>query len=1156
MSIRTDSVSSAALVLSRYRPVILFAAGLAAAYGIYIFQGHLSASGSRAGSHTTLRRSNAITRGNRRVRRDTLDQGTGESNGASGQGATAVGNGGDEATQAQLEALWEDMSFGTYPVTDSTGQEREITLRLSLLPTRDQLMSEYGYDSTQAQMHYDMIEIQYLMSIAVTQPVNLSSNISVDAQVELLRGFLMRRGIREALINQVFRAFAVSSAPPRQEPEPEPEPESESEPERLQLPDTPQEQESDAPSRGPQDQGARGGQSLLHLLYHIAEDQARREGYVHRGVTCNSCGSMPIRGIRYRCANCSDFDLCENCETLQLHPKTHLFYKVRIPAPFLANPKQAQPVWYPGKPSRLPHSLPKALSQRLVKETGYENAEVDALWDQFKCLAATDWRDDPNQLRMAIDRRTFDKCFCPGNVSRIRPPQLIYDRIFAFYDVNGDGLIGFEEFINGLASLSNKNKDDRLQRIYQSYDIDGDGFIDRRDFLRMFRAYYALNKELTEEMILGMEDNDNDEINARDVIFGGQPISSIFATTMPPPMTSRYGEGKARNARGDLELVDGLGVVYESGDNTADRREVVAEAAERAVAAAATEARQGRPWPPHDPDLEVETLDLLEQAMSGAAAAVRAPSSIGDVADPVLDDEGRSDDGNSDEDDRDEANREDGGDGEVREVCSCGDAWPPKWVTSEDVKAALGPGAPKTENIRNGDDRKKVLGVAMTRLAEEEKQKRERIRRQAWEERWRRRRFYVDEEEGALPPEGYSNDDETASLHNHDGERIEANASSLASPYGSRPPSPRSRSSSKVRFRDNPTDSTHETRSNPSTSSRSIPYGERWGGYEIPEAEKDIGREILYQFTQQGLNEMLDPLFREKEDLALEVFATRYERSRYRHLCVRPEEKPPTSLEEVEAEGPPTAPRAHTPPADDPVSDAGDLLAPESSPPLAVFGPGSDSLPGDADAGSASSGSHSRSSPLEQSSFDGPLSSSTDEPASTVDIRTPKQDELPPTDKKSTVTDSFSDKQQETTSADGTAYDPTMPQFRRNSDVSTPTPVVTTTSPFHTEQSPDHSLSPAAPPIIPRHRPEPGSGNDMLGSDMPKANGVPKAPQDTQEPSASRLERLRFLNGVEDEIKERGGPGRLDFPEFRRLMDSDKGKRLGFLASWVEMASF
>ena len=39
---------------------------------------------------------------------------------------------------------------------------------------------------------------------------------------------------------------------------------------------------------------------------------------------------------------------------------------------------------------------------------------------------------------------------------------------------------------------------------------------------------------------------------------------------------------------------------------------------------------------------------------------------------------------------------------------------------------------------------------------------------------------------------------------------------------------------------------------------------------EIPDAEKDAGKEILYQVTQQAFNELLDLLFKEKEDMALE----------------------------------------------------------------------------------------------------------------------------------------------------------------------------------------------------------------------------------------------------------------------------------------------
>lgn len=116
---------------------------------------------------------------------------------------------------------------------------------------------------------------------------------------------------------------------------------------------------------------AKENQNLLNLLYLIAEvsfthgffgvythganpqDQAKREGYVHRGVSCNSCSVQPIRGIRYRCANCVDFDLCENCEALESHPRTHLFYKVRIPAQFLGNPRHVQPPSYPGKPGNM-----------------------------------------------------------------------------------------------------------------------------------------------------------------------------------------------------------------------------------------------------------------------------------------------------------------------------------------------------------------------------------------------------------------------------------------------------------------------------------------------------------------------------------------------------------------------------------------------------------------------------------------------------------------------------------------------------------------------------------------------------------------------------------------------------------------------------------
>lgn len=134
---------------------------------------------------------------------------------------------------------------------------------------------------------------------------------------------------------------------------------------------------------------AKENQNLLNLLYLIAEvsfvsgfcmvyadsnpqDQAKREGYVHRGVSCNSCSVQPIRGIRYRCANCVDFDLCEHCESLESHPRTHLFYKVRIPAQFLGNPRHVQPPSYPGKPGNMPLGLGMELVKEFEKKSGCE----------------------------------------------------------------------------------------------------------------------------------------------------------------------------------------------------------------------------------------------------------------------------------------------------------------------------------------------------------------------------------------------------------------------------------------------------------------------------------------------------------------------------------------------------------------------------------------------------------------------------------------------------------------------------------------------------------------------------------------------------------------------------------------------------------------
>lgn len=67
--------------------------------------------------------------------------------------------------------------------------------------------------------------------------------------------------------------------------------------------------------------------------------EASREN-VHSGIICDSCGVGPIRGARFKCTVCSDFDLCAVCEGAQLaltsgtnhHEPTHPMVKMTVPA--------------------------------------------------------------------------------------------------------------------------------------------------------------------------------------------------------------------------------------------------------------------------------------------------------------------------------------------------------------------------------------------------------------------------------------------------------------------------------------------------------------------------------------------------------------------------------------------------------------------------------------------------------------------------------------------------------------------------------------------------------------------------------------------------------------------------------------------------------
>lgn len=296
---------------------------------------------------------------------------------------------------------------------------------------------------------------------------------------------------------------------------------------------------------------AEPSQGLRGLLYYIAEDDAKRKAYEHRGIRCEECGDLPIHGVRWHCLNCPDFDLCSACEAHTRHPKTHVFAKIKIPVPVLSQPTEKMKPWYPGDSRKIHASLFIQLKKQLCLEYDYEEPQLDAMYDQFTCLANVPWEQDPTKIKCAIDRRAFNRAMTSDRWPAGLATNAMYDRMFAFYDTDTNGLIGFTEFVNGMAYLRGPKRFASLRRTIQGYDLDGDGYVSRADFLRILRAKHIIQTQLISDQVEFQED---ERVQASmDVLRSSQPISSIFAEEQIPPGERRHPRGKYPDEFGDLQ---------------------------------------------------------------------------------------------------------------------------------------------------------------------------------------------------------------------------------------------------------------------------------------------------------------------------------------------------------------------------------------------------------------------------------------------------------------------------------------------------------------------------------------------------------------------------------------------------------------------------
>ncbi|KAJ2822482.1 hypothetical protein IWW50_004193 [Coemansia erecta] len=271
---------------------------------------------------------------------------------------------------------------------------------------------------------------------------------------------------------------------------------------------------------------------LLHLLCTISEDQSRRNGIIHRGTTCNSCQETPIRGIRYKCAQCSNVDLCEACEANDIH-RHHVMLRISVPLPPLMNPRiPLIRKLYPG--NLLPKELSRDARKELENTTCLDRIDIISLYNEF-CVLATA-TDDGTE---AISRDAFYKCL--GQFGGA--DSVIASRLFAYYDADKDGVITFSEMARGFSAYNKGTIEEKAPGVFRAYDVDGDGKLSRDDLRTMLEAFADASREITKNMVRTLED---DVLEAPSKLLPGQPISAAF--TAPIPTDSPSGLDKEVSA--------------------------------------------------------------------------------------------------------------------------------------------------------------------------------------------------------------------------------------------------------------------------------------------------------------------------------------------------------------------------------------------------------------------------------------------------------------------------------------------------------------------------------------------------------------------------------------------------------------------------------
>ena len=87
--------------------------------------------------------------------------------------------------------------------------------------------------------------------------------------------------------------------------------------------------------------------SLCQAIYESVKNQLKEEissniknnniisktnEVIHKNIKCNNCNNnCDIKGVRYKCSKCDNYNLCSKCEALNVHDFNHILIKIQIP---------------------------------------------------------------------------------------------------------------------------------------------------------------------------------------------------------------------------------------------------------------------------------------------------------------------------------------------------------------------------------------------------------------------------------------------------------------------------------------------------------------------------------------------------------------------------------------------------------------------------------------------------------------------------------------------------------------------------------------------------------------------------------------------------------------------------------------------------------